>query len=248
MTNKLKLFFYLVFIFFLSLNIYSQENEEQKQETEENIEIQKDSLIKVPSDFGFYFGTQIIFSSLKNLAAPQMGTALNLGAEYEYKGIKMLSIVPSLDFSLFHYGLYNKKAHICEIENRVALTMSFLLDTPIMARFDIKSWTLSIGGGLAFFIRIGLLEPGIKPEEPGPEGLKASEEVKAINRYFWQQGRFIYPSLRTKVEYTLPSGWKTGVQLKTFLPLSNLWDKIKNKNSDGLIIQAGIVLHPPVKK
>ncbi|UTC63857.1 hypothetical protein E4O00_08010 [Treponema sp. OMZ 788] len=252
MIKKTNLFFSILLIICLSFNLYAQEAEKKQGTEEKNKQtaetVQPKALTKEPSDFGFYIGTSIIFSSLKKQAAPPMGTALNLGAEYEYKGIKMLSIVPSLDFSLFHYGFYSKKAYICEIENRVALTMSFLLDVPFLARFDLKRWTISMGGGLAFFMRFGLLEPGIKPNDSGPEGLKASDEVKEINRYFWQQGRFIYPSLRLKAEYTLESGWKAGVQLKTYLPFSNLWDKLKSKGSDGLMVQVGIVLHPAVKK
>lgn len=252
MTKKTNLFFSTLLIICLSFNIYAQEVE-QKQEAEKKTEEtnktnQTEISTKVPSDFGFYIGTEIIFSGLKKQAAPPMGTALNIGAEYEYKGIKMLSIIPSLDFSIFHYALKQKKAYICEIENRTALTMSFLLDVPFLARFDVKSWSISIGGGLAFFMRFGLLEPGIKPEEIGAEGLSSIEEVKAINQYFWQKGRFIYPSLRFKTEYTMKSGWKAGAQLKAYLPFSNLWDKLINKGSDGLIVQVGIVLHPAVKR
>ncbi|UTC65944.1 MULTISPECIES: hypothetical protein [unclassified Treponema] len=243
MTKKTNLFFFMLFVILFNINIHSQEAEQKEEKTN-----QDENFSKVPSDFGFYMGTEIIFSSLKKQAAPPMGTALNLGAEYEYKGINKLSIVPSLDFSLFHYAFYNKKAYICEIENRTALTMSFLFDVPFLLRFDVKSWTISMGGGLAFFMRFGLLEPGIKPEDVGDSGLNAKSEVKAINKYFWQNGRFIYPSLRFKTEYTLASGWKAGVQLKAFLPLSNLWDKLTDKNSDGFMLQAGIVLHPAVKK
>ena len=252
MSKKTNLFFSTLLLIFLSFNIYAQESkpkQEAEQKTEETNEAdQTEVLTKIPSDFGFYIGTEMVFSSLKKQAAPPMGTALNLGAEYEYKGIKKLSIVPSLDFSLFHYGLRRKKAYICEIENRTALTMSLLLDVPFLARFDLHPWTISIGGGLALFMRFGLLEPGIKPEETGTEGLSLVKEVQEINRYFWQNGRFIYPSLRFKTEYTMASGWKVGVQLKAYLPFSNLWDKLKNKWSDGIIVQAGIVLHPAVKK
>ncbi|AIN94129.1 hypothetical protein [Treponema putidum] len=252
MIKKTNLFFFILLIMCLSFNIYAQETEpkqESEQKTEEvNEADQAKVLTNVPSDFGFYFGTEIIFSSLKKQAAPPIGTALNLGAEYEYKGIRAVSIIPSLDFSLFHYSLYKEKAYICEIENRTALTMSFLVDVPFLARFDLNPWTISIGGGLALFMRFGLLEPGIKPEETGAEGLSAVKETKEINKYFWQKGRFIYPSLRFKTEYTMTSGWKAGVQLKAYLPISNLWDNLKNKSSDGLIVQVGIVLHPAVKR
>jgi len=252
MIKKPNLFFSILLLIFLRFNIYTQEaasKQEIEQKTEETNEAnQAEVLTKVPSDFGFYIGTEMVFSSLKKHAAPPFGVALNLGAEYEYKGIKMLSIVPSLDFSLFHYGFYKNRAYICEIEHRTALTMSFLLDVPFLARLDLKRWTISMGGGLAFFIRFGLLEPGIKPDAAGSDGLTTAKEVREINRYFWQNGRFIYPSLRIKAEYTLTSGWKAGVQLKAYLPFSNLWDKLVNKSSDGLIVQAGIVLHPAVKK
>lgn len=252
MIKKTNLFFSTLLLIFLSFNIYTQETEakqEIEQKTEEtNKADQTEVLTKVPSDFGFYFGTEIILSSLKKRVSQPFSTALNFGAEYEYKGIKYFSIVPSLDFSIFYYSLLNQKAYICEIENRTGLAMSFLLDTPFMARFDIKSCTISIGGGLAFFIRYALLAPGINPSASGSGGLSTAAELKEINKYFWQKGRFFYPSLRFKTEYTFTSGWKTGLQIKTFFPLSNAWDNTACKWTDGLIIQAGVVLHPPVKK
>ena len=163
MIKKPNLFFSILLLIFLSFNIYTQEaasKQEIEQKTEETNEAnQAEVLTKVPSDFGFYIGTEMVFSSLKKHAAPPFGVALNLGAEYEYKGIKMLSIVPSLDFSLFHYGFYKKRAYICEIEHRTALTMSFLLDVPFLARLDLKRWAISMGGGLAFLYDSACLNP-----------------------------------------------------------------------------------------
>lgn len=213
---------------------------------------------KSPSPFGFYFGSEVVISATGRTADPPAGVSLNLGGEYEYRILKHLSIAPSLDFSFFHYGWISgktaeklplNKAYICETENRTALTFAFLLDMPVLAVFDVKDWTVSFGGGLSFLTRFGVLEPGVKPEEKGRDGgLPAKEELKKINAYFWENGRFFYPSFRFKTEYTFASGWKTGIQLKAFLPVFNLWDKEAPKFSDGMIIQIGVILHPAKRK
>lgn len=194
--------------------------------------------------FGFYIGSQVIFSNTGNKADTPVGIAVNFGCEYEYRALQHLNVSPSLDFSFFHYGLIGGRAHICEIENRTALTFTFLADMPVLASFDIHNWNISFGGGLAFLVRFGVLDFGVKPEEKNSAGVTAKQEVKTINSFFWKNGRFIYPSFRFKAAYTFESGWKTGLQAKLFLPLHNAWDKAKPQFSDGMILQIGIIIHP----
>lgn len=208
--------------------------------------------------FGFYLGSEIIISKTGRKVDPPAGLSLNIGFECEYRVLKHLTLAPSLDFSFFHYGWIagiNKngdpvnKTYICEPENRTALTFVFLLDMPVLAAFDINSWTVAFGGGLALLSRFGALEPGVSADEKSSlNSLTAKEELQKINRWFWQNGRFFYPSFRFKTEYTFDSGWKTGIQLKAFLPIFNLWDSAKSRFSDGLIVQVGVILHPAKTK
>ncbi len=275
-----KISFFLFSLFFC-LAIYSQDNNssdkkniEKKEasnitEVTEKDNAENDAAVKTSdelakdkldektqtlkfSNFGFYFGPEIIFSKTENYTNPSLGISTNLGLEYEFMPVKYLSLLPSLDVSIFHYAflftdsadLTKGRAYICELENRTAMTMSFLLDIPIMARFDIYSWVLSFGAGVAFFIRGAFLEPGVKADSPNYYDIPAKKELNLINSYFWKNGRFFYPSLGLKTEYIFKSGWKVGLKFKSFIPIFNAWDKPKKNFADSLIIQMSIILHP----
>lgn len=196
--------------------------------------------------FGFYFGTSVILCDTEQNTNPPAGVAFNLGGEYEYRFAKYGAINPSLDFSFFHYGWLNRRAYITELENRTALVFNFMADIPVLVHFDLKPWSVSFGGGLGFLIRFGVLEPGVDANEEITKGITASQELKEINKYFWKNGRFLYPSLRFKTEYTFNSGWKIGIMLKTYIPLFNSWDKLEPRVNfiEGTIIQTGVIIHP----
>ncbi len=206
---------------------------------------------KKSSDFGFYFGLNLMLSDTGKAVNPPLGVSMNLGIEYEYAPpVKYMILLPSLDASIFHYGFSKalKREYICEVENRTALTFAFLLDFPVMGKFNIKSWSLSFGGGLAFLIRGGLLEPGIKADDTNDEDLTSKEELKRINVAFWKNARFLYPSVNFKADYSFESGWQTGLKFKMLLPLANLWDKPKRSFVDSMLFQLSIILHPPKLK
>lgn len=232
----------LIYILLFCNFVLAQENFGTIEPVQEEQVIENIKPAAMP--FGFYIGSEVIFSNTGNKADTPAGIAVNFGGEYEYRALKHLNISPSLDFSFFHYGLINGRAHICEIENRTALTFTLLADIPVLASFDINSWNVSFGGGVSFLVRFGVLDFGVKPNEKNFTGITAKEEVKKINSFFWKNGRFIYPSFRFKAAYTFESGWKTGLQAKLFLPISNAWDKAKPQFSDGIILQIGIIIHP----
>ncbi len=257
-----KIFFLLFALIFCSF-VYSQAvsnstevNAENKKE--DSIEIkneieqvepeQVDKTKTETSDFGFYFGPELVISNIGIDKSQSLGVSTNIGLEYEYKAMKYLSFIPSLDVSIFHYNFSGNAstglAYISAIENRTALSLAFLLDIPLMARFDINSWVLSVGGGLALFLRGAFLEPGVKPDDLSGSGRTAKETVKLINSYFWKKGRFFYPSLAFKTEYIFKSGWKAGLKFKAFIPIYNAWDSSNQNFADSHIFQISVILHP----
>lgn len=251
MRKKIK----LIVLLFLSFNIFifAQEtgipvNEEGKITDSLDADhqyVEPPAQIK-PYPFGFYFGTSIILCDTEQNANSPASIAFNLGCEYEYKFAKYVAIHPSVDFSFFHYGWLNRRAYITELENRTALVFNFMADIPVLVHFNLKSWSISFGGGLGFLIRFGVLEPGVNANEQLTKGITASQEIKEINKYLWKNGRFLYPSLRFKTEYTFNSGWKVGIMLKTYIPIFNSWDKLEPQIHfiEGTIIQTGVIIHP----
>ncbi len=202
------------------------------------------------SDFGFYFGPELLLSetTVNSTQISNLGVSTNIGLEYEFKPIKYFSFLPSLDVSIFHYDFIgtdsNGRAYISEIENRTALSVAILLDIPVMARFDINSWVISLGGGIALFMRGAFLEPGVDPNELNSLGLSAKESVKLVNSYFWKKGRFFYPSLAFKFEHIFKSGWKAGLKFKALIPIYNVWDSTNTNFADSHIFQISVILHP----
>lgn len=241
MPKKIKFAVLMFFIF--AVCIFGKEKIQR--------EASEDTVQKMTSPFGFYFGTGIVLSDSARKGDPPAGVAFNIGGEYEYRFVKYAAVHPSVDLSFFHYGWINNRAHITELENRTALTFAFLADMPLMIVTDVKNWTISIGAGVAFLIRFGVLEPNVAPHEKqtGAE-ITAAQELSGINKYFWSNGRFFYPSIRFKTEYTFASGWKTGFQIKTYLPIFNTWDKSKPavRFSNEMLIQIGVVVHPAKKQ
>ncbi len=241
----MKKFILFLFGLIFSFSVFAQtvKNTAEKKETAE------ESVTKETSNFGFYFGPQIIFSDTVRDYDPKLGISGNIGFEYEYQPIKYFSLNPSLDISIFHYDFlqnsFGGQAYICEIETRTAFTIAFLADLPAMATFDVDSWIFSAGGGLAFLLRGAFLEPGVKADDVNSDGTSVKDALKSINSYFWKNGRFFYTSLGFKIEYKFDSGWKTGFKFKSFIPVLNVMDSSKKKFSDSLILQMSIILHPP---
>lgn len=231
---KTKILLISTFLLFSIFFIFSQEDTELKMEA---------------SNFGFYFGPQITFSTAVSRNTQRVGVSTAAGMEYKFKVIKNMAITPSLDLSMLTYGLYSTgRAYICEPENRAAEVFHFLLDLPVLYSLEVKNWTIDMGGGIAFLLRGAVLSYGVKANSLNAYGITAQEEVKGINSFFWKSGRFFYPSLKFKTGYVFKTGWEAGVHLKLFLPIFNLFDKAKPQFSDGMIFQIGVVIHPAKRK
>ena len=241
--------------------LFSQENDEDVSQQTEKIDSEevstKDELppqyTTVP--YGFYVGAKFVTNQIdyEEKTIPFIATA-TVGFEYEYK-IGYFALQPSFDLSFMHYFWTGSLAAHAENENRTAFTIALTAELPLMLNFDIQRWSISFGASLAFLMRGSALDLGVKADESVSEGgMTAKEEVAAINKYHWQSGRFFYPAIRLKTEYTLENGWKAGVLFSTYLPIFNAWsDKIANTPTgkvpfmhDGIFTFA-IVIHPGKK-
>ena len=206
--------------------------------------------------YGFYFGPKFVVSHVddEGLYNP-FETSFALGFEYEYRVVKHFEIQPSIELSFLHYLWTGKMAALSEIENRTAFTFAFTVELPFMMVFDIQKWTLSFGTSLAILVRFSVLDLGVKGSDIGRNRITAKEEVSKINSYFWQEGRWFYPAIRAKCEYTFKSGWKAGLLFSAYLPISNIWASPKAKTSSGKIpffhdsiFNLAIIIHPGKKK
>ena len=206
--------------------------------------------------YGFYFGPKFVMNQVddEGLYTP-FEVSFALGFEYEYRIAKYFEIEPSFELSFLHHLWTGKMVSLSEIENRTAFTFAFTVELPFMLAFDIQKWKLSFGTSLGLLVRFSALDLGIKGGDVGRTGLTAKEEVSKINAYFWQEGRWIYPALRTKVEYTFESGWKAGLLFSVYLPISNAWASPKAETVSGKIpflhdsiFNLVVIMHPGKRK
>lgn len=133
----------------------------------------------------------------------------------------LLSFQPRLSFFTMYYIWNGKEALPSEVENRTALSLSFLLDIPAVFSFRVNKNTFETGLGLALLARIGILAPGVKGSETGASG-SASSDVEKINEWFWSAGRFLYPELIFSWDYKISERLRAGLDLRWYIPLGAL--------------------------
>ncbi len=178
-----------------------------------------------------------------------------LGAEYRVKIPKSLGsstdqplrFAPSASLWGVQYLWADERPLPAEIENRTSYVGSLYVDLPILYTIDKNRFLWSFGLGPGILARYGFLESGVSADEKSYEGeeLTAGEQVSAINDYFWQTGRWFYPSLQAGVRYRLDTGWGAGLTLRLGLPLANLWSGEGLPFSDSMMIMAALVITPP---
>ena len=221
----------------------SKNNSDDKEE--QNIEY-------IPHSCGFYLGSKFAVNKIDDEESLHpFEASFSLGFEYEWKPVKYFALAPSLDLSFFHYLWTSGIAAHAENENRTAFTIAFTMELPFMLVFDIERWSLSFGASMAIFARASALDLGIKNDDLSQTGLTAKEEVKKINEYHWQKGRFFYPAIRLKGEYTFDNGWKVGLLFSSYIPIFNAWgEQIANTQSGKVpfvhdaIFSLAIIMHP----
>jgi|GEM_PF-528776 len=253
---SLLLVFFLLFSSLLIAQESEIEDDEDDDETNE-LDVSKknddDKEQALPHPCGFYLGSKFAINKIDdNENFHPFEVSFSLGFEYEWKFAKYFALAPSLDLSFFHYLLASEIAAHAETENRTAFTIAFTMELPFMFVFDIERWSLSFGGSLAILARGSALDLGIKKDSFSYTGLSAKEEVKKINAYHWQGGRFLYPAIRLKGEYTFDNGWKAGLLFSSYIPLFNIWnDKIADTQTGKVpfmhdaIFNLAIIMHPP---
>jgi hypothetical protein len=109
-----------------------------------------------------------------------------------------------------------KNALPAEIEQRTAYTINALLDLPYVYRITAKNSVFSFGTGTAFLLRAGFLAAGV------PETEKT--DIKNINQWFYQYGRFFYGLAQSSWDYKFQNKWSMGLTLKYYVPVTQFLD------------------------
>jgi hypothetical protein len=141
---------------------------------------------------------------------------LGSGVVFPFSPSSRWAFEPSADF---YWGYYETtaagRAVPTGVEYRTAFLIGFLVDAPIVfsLRFGEK-WSMGMGAGLGFNVRLGI---------NAAPGEVTAAQVGAINRYFWEKGRFFMPSTLLRGEYRLTERVEFGFSARAFWPIFNLW-------------------------
>ncbi|MCQ2598289.1 MAG: hypothetical protein MJ181_10645 [Treponema sp.] len=178
-------------------------------------------------DFTFKFPTTMYLSNGdKEYSAPSP-VVFSPGIGFVWPNEGFLAIEPSLNFYSSYYLWHDGRALPAEIENRTATTLSFLLDVPAAFTLDIKNTKLRFNAGAAMLCRFGWLS----------NGATESDDVTAINQYFWSKARFFYLSGGVSWMVPLTSTSKFGPFFNFYLPVGSIFAR---EGLNGMILSAGL--------
>ncbi len=138
-----------------------------------------------------------------------------LGASLEVPFAGGFAFEPGADLYWAYYELSARgRAVPTEVSDRMAFVLGLLLDLPFTYTVPLGGhFRLAFGLGLALNARVGFLA----------DKSVTNDELMAINRYFWEVGRFAMPSTLLRIEYRLTERFDFGFAARALWPLFNLW-------------------------
>lgn len=136
---------------------------------------------------------------------------------------------PELSFYTMNHMWSNGVALPAEIENRTTTTLSFLLNIPAVITFFFENNRLQLKGGLGMLMRFGLKASGVS------EGY--SEDIENINKWFWNNGRFLYLTTGISWLFDLTGNTKIGPEFNISFPIGSV---ISGEGIQGLVSTIGL--------
>jgi hypothetical protein len=120
---------------------------------------------------------------------------------------------PSADFYYFNGEFYHERAVPSGETFGSTFVLGLLLDAPIFFTQPLgPKLAFGVGAGICLDLRVAFTnDPGRAADTP------------AINRYFWDKGRFATPSTLIRGEYNLTDRLGFGFTGRVLWPIYNLW-------------------------
>jgi len=248
-----KLFLLTAFFLFASACLFAQEEEETvNPESERNYVDEQNMTVTEVEELiqsqalihrlDFVFGVAPILSintHTKNsegkfISAPSP-IAIPVYIGLAIPNYTAVSFQPSLRFYTTYNLIYEDQVLPAEIENRTGLTLSFLLNLPVVFKLNFQNkYSMSISTGLAGLFRAAVTPANVKDSDAGFTGSVRSD-LDYMNSWFYKNMRFLY--LSAGIDWLFYYGkTKYGPELAAFLPFSLFTDK----SLQGFLISLGI--------
>ena len=173
-------------------------------------------------------------ASVSNVANPALMFDLGASIRFPLDAAPAVSFDPSADVYWSYYELSEGgRPWPTTVEERTSFVLGLILDIPVFYRAPpLGPFSFEVGAGLGFHVRYGFSAAADAP----------TEDVEAINRYFWKMGRFFMPSTSLRAEYKLTDRVAFGFSARAFWPVFNAWAGEGMAFIDQGVLAAGILV------
>jgi hypothetical protein len=168
------------------------------------------------------------------------------GAELALGILPFLAWEPSLDLYATNYGYLDAlgRAAPAALENRWVAVTGFVIGSPAVFRIELpKSLRLRLSVGPAVDFRLCLPAWGMTAADQA----EAARQTGAVVVYFWESGRWFYPTAGVGLEGPTPNGWRIGGEFRVWFPLYRAWTDESAPALDNWRFAVGLRVTPPAK-
>lgn len=204
---KKKLFVILPLLLICSLSCFSQELYGVPDTIDPNNKAV--SLFPVQLDLGLGAHMQYNAAPLPSAPSPILFSA-GIGVKVDF--FKNFSFAPHLNFTATYYLMQDGRGYPASPENRLAYVPSAMIDLPMCYVCSVKQHQFYIGVGIAIFARAAFPASKVGDSE--------KDKIKAMNKYFWSEAHWLYPSFQMGFDFNVQDGTMCGIFAKVYFPIS----------------------------
>lgn len=143
---------------------------------------------------------------------------------FTWPNYTFLAIQPTFTYFSMYHLWYDGNVYPAEIENRTVTTYSIMMDIPAVLSVYMGKNRFQLKAGIAGLFRIASLANGVSESDSGYTG-SAGEDLKEINKWFWQKLNFLYISNGFSWLREITGTLKGGSILNVYFPIGSLLDQ-----------------------
>lgn len=146
------------------------------------------------------------------------------------------AIAPSLSFFMMNHLYNDGTVYPAEIENRTSQTFNIILNIPFYISLYMKRGAIQLAPGFSILPRFAILANGVSDSDSGFTG-SAKGDIDQINKWFWQNARFLYFSFTGCYLINLTGTVKGGPVFHAYVPLGTIFS---GESIQGMILSIGM--------
>lgn len=174
-------------------------------------------------DFFFTLGP-LLYVNTDSSSAPSP-VKFSAGFGFDFFTDRIISFQPKVSAFTNYYLWDGQYARPAEVENRTALSLSFLFDLNAAHKWSFNNDSFELGGGISFLARYAFLANGVEETDSGSSSTAtAGDDVKSINSWFYKDLNFLYPNISFCYMHQFTENYSAGLETKVYIPLGALKD------------------------